>query len=56
MKNGTMAKLEYWESNGNMLLFVVTFKTSDINVTNFSDEWKQEVRCAESSNTIFTSK
>ena len=46
-KNGTMAKLEWWESNRNVLLYVVTFKTYN-NVTNFSNEWTQEVKCAES--------
>ena len=51
-----MAKLKYWESNRNMLLFLVTFNTLHNNVTNFSNEWKQEVKCAESSITIFSNK
>ena len=33
-----MAKLEYWKSNRNMLLVLVTFKTLHNNVTNFSNE------------------
>ena len=49
-----MAKLEYWEWNGNMLLFLVTFKTLHDNVTNVSNEWKQEVKCTESSISIFS--
>ena len=48
-----MAKLEYWESNRNMLLFLVKFKTLHNNVTDFSNEWKQEVKCTESFVTIF---
>ena len=37
-----MEKLEYRESNRNMLLFLITFKTLHSNVTNFSNERKRE--------------
>ena len=49
-----MAKLEYWESNKNMLLILVTLKTLHNNVTIFNNEQKQGVKCAESSITIFS--
>ena len=48
-----MAKLE---SNRSMLLFLVTFKTLQNNVTNFSNEGKQEVNSTESSITNFSNK
>ena len=51
-----MAKLEWGESSRNMLLFLVTFKTLHNNVTDFSNEWKQEVKFAEGSVTIFSNK
>ena len=35
-----------------MLLFLVTFKTLQNNVTKFSNEWKEEVKCTECSITI----
>ena len=37
-KTRTMAKLEYRESNRNMLIFLVTIKTLYNNVTNFNNE------------------
>ena len=55
-KTTTMAKLGYWEPIRNMLLFLVTFQTLHNNVTNFSNESKQEVKFAESSVTIFSNK
>ena len=37
-----------------MLLFLVTFETLHNNVTNFRNERKLEVHCAESSVTVFS--
>ena len=51
-----MAKLEYWESNRNMFLFLATCNTLYINVTNFRNEGKEEVKFAENSITILSNK
>ena len=42
-----MAKLECLESNRNMLLLLLIFELLQNNVTKFSNESKQEVKCAE---------
>ena len=39
-----------------MLFYLVTFKTLHNNLTNFSNKWTQEVKCAESSVTIFSNE
>ena len=51
-----MAKLKCWESYRNMLLLLVTYKTLHKNVINFGNDSKQEVKCAERSTTIFSTK
>ena len=41
IQNGMKAKLEYGESNRNMLLFLVTFEALHNNGTSFNNEGKQ---------------
>ena len=43
-----MAKLEYWNLRGEMLLLLVTFRTLHDNDSKCSNMWKQEMKCRES--------